>query len=247
MQGPGGAFVLVALQLLVGTFVFMSAAFIRWKVVNRGYYRSTTWVLWPLIAAVSWILPGQLRGLGLGVAILLLLFLGAVYTQRPLLEWITATAACLTGLALISLAGLDICATACWWGAGQALVGMGLMGAVTHAMVMGHWYLNQARLPIEPLREQTLLMFAAIAASAVAGFLTRERLLEGMVPGGIFTFAPASYWWTWVLMLAGTTALGAMISTTVKQRSTQSATGLLYIAIVTALGGQFVLNLLAAT
>lgn len=244
MRGPGGAFVLVCLQLLAGTFVFMWMAHLRWKFINRGYYRSTTWVLWPLTAVLTPLLPSSLRLLNLATAVAMLVFLGAVYSQRPLLEWVTGAVASAGSLWLIILAGLAGCIRGCGTEVTHAVAGLVLMGAVTHAMVLGHWYLNQARLPIEPLAQHTWVLFLGIAVSGVIGVATRGQVTDGMVPGGIFAFSGSSYWWVWLLLLGATAGLGAMIMATVKERATQSATGLLYIAIVTALGAQFVLNLL---
>lgn len=222
----------------------MWMAHLRWKFINRGYYRSTTWVLWPLLAALTPLLPPALRLLNLATAGSMLVFLGAVYSQRPLLEWITGTAASAGSFWLIVLAGLAGCVRDCGTQVTHAVAGLVLMGAVTHAMILGHWYLNQARLPIEPLTQHTWVLFAGIAVSAAIGVATRAQVTEGTVPGGVFAFSGTSYWWVWLLLLGATGGLGAMILATVRERATQSATGLLYIAIVTALGAQFVLNLL---
>lgn len=222
----------------------MWMAHLRWKFINRGYYRSTTWVLWPLTAALTPLLPANLQAVNLITAGAMLAFLGAVYSQRPLLEWVTGAAATGASILLILAIGLAACIGECRSEVIHSAVGLVLMGAVTHAMVLGHWYLNQARLPIEPLAQHTRLVFVAVGVSGVLGLLTRGHLVEGTVPGGIFAFSAASYWWTWVLLLGATGGLGAMIMATVNERATQSATGLLYIAIVTALGAQFVLNLL---
>jgi len=247
LTGPGGAFGLSAVQLLAGLFVFMWAASLRYKIVNRGYYRSTVWVLWPLMLLTAFALPGNLKVLGILCALLWGLFLLAVYTQRPLLEWISGAAGSASGLILIATAGWQACEGGCAFGAVHALLGGLVLGGVTHGMTLGHWYLNQARLPIEPLKEQTRLIIAILGLSAVAGVLTRPALLRGAVPGGIFTYSASSYWWTWLLLMAGTGFLMGMVRATVRDRSTQSATGLLYIAMLTALAAQFVLDLLVAT
>jgi hypothetical protein len=247
LTGPGGAFGLASVQLLAGLFVFMWAASLRYKIVNRGYYRSTAWVLWPLMLLSAFALPGSLKALGVACAALWVLFLLAVYTQRPLLEWVTGAAGSVLGLVLIGAAGWQACEGGCAFGAVHALLGGVVLGSVTHGMTLGHWYLNQARLPIEPLKEQTRVIFAILGLSAVAGLLTRPVLLRGEVQAGIFNYAASSYWWTWVLLTAGTAFLMGMVRATVRDRSTQSATGLLYIATLTALAAQFLLDLLLAT
>ncbi|MGQ0678696.1 MAG: hypothetical protein ACT4OM_03400 [Actinomycetota bacterium] len=247
MTGPGGAFGLASIQLIAGVFAFMWFSSLRYRIVNRGYYRSTAWVLWPLMLAVSFALPGRLRTLGLATALVFVMFLVAVYMQRPLVEWITGALGTAGGLMLIGLAGFNTCEGGCAFGAFHALLGGLVLGGVTHGMTLGHWYLNQARLPIDPLKEQTRVIFAILGLSLLAGVATRGRLLEGDVPAGILTYSSSSFWWTWVLLTGATLFLMAMVRVTVRDRSTQSATGLLYIASLTALAGQFLLDLLTTT
>lgn len=247
MTGPKGAFTLVALQLLIGAFVLMWVASLRFRFISRGYYRSTAWVLWPLMAALSFALPTELRLWSLVTPAAFVLYLLAVYSQRPALEWFSGAVASGAGVWLVAQAGAETCPGDCWLGVLHAAVGALLVGGVTHGMVLGHWYLNQARLPIEPLREQCWIIFGATAAGGAAGILTRSELIRGPVPGGLLTFSPSSYWWAWALLLGATAALSSMVWATVKSRSTQSATGLLYIATVTVLAAQFILDLLVAT
>lgn len=247
MTGPRGAFILASIQLLAGIFAFMWFASLRFKFISRGYYRSTTWVLWPLMLLLALVLPNYLEALGYAAAAAYLLFLLAIYSQRPLLEWLTGAAGTAVSLAMIGLAGYQACDGGCAFGAAHGLLGGLFLGGVTHGMILGHWYLNQARLPIKPLQEQTWVIFGLIALSAAAGIITRPRLLEGIIPAGITNYSSAGYWWTWLFLLATTAGLMAMVRVTVNDRSTQSATGLLYIASLTALAGQFLLDLLVTT
>ncbi len=245
MRGPGGAFALVGFELAVGTFVLMWATLLVWRVVDRGHYRVAAWVLVPIEIAFSFALPGRIRGAGLVLAALTALFLAAVYSQRPLLEWTSGALASAWGIGLLVAAGASSCA-GCAAGPIHALAGAFVLGAVTHGMTLGHWYLNQPRLPIEPLKGATWILLASIAVSLAAGVATRSRLLNASVEG-VLLFSSSGFWWTWLLLIAGTGVLGALIRSTVWSRSTQSATGLLYIAMVTVLGGQFLLNLLLAS
>ncbi|MGH2771658.1 MAG: hypothetical protein ACRDIU_00740, partial [Actinomycetota bacterium] len=210
MKGPAGAFALVSLQVLAGTFFFLTIALVRYPFLNRGYFRSTAWVMWPLTLAVGLEAPDAFRATTITAAALMASFLAAVYTQRPLLEWLSSAAASCVGVVLVYRAG----------GAGtgglQALSGLILMGAVTHAMVLGHWYLNQARLPINPLMEQTAALGASLALSLTTGVALRGDLVDARVPGAILAVSGSAYWWTWLLMVAGTAILAAMVWATVR-------------------------------
>lgn len=247
MMGPRGAFAMASIQLLAGSFAMMWAASLRYRFIGRGYYRSTVWVLAPLMWALALVLPENLKTLALVSAGLYLAYLLSVYSQRPLLEWITGGAASVVSVMLIAQGGWQMCDPACAFGLFHGLLGALVLGGVTHGMILGHWYLNQARMPIEPLKEQTWLIIGLLAVSAASGLVGRPRLLEGEVPAGLLAYTPDAYWWTWLLILATTGVLMGMVRATVRDRSTQSATGLLYIATLTTLAGQFLLDLLVAT
>lgn len=245
MTGPRGAFTLTSLQVLGGTFVFMWFTQLRWRIINRGYFRSTTWVLWPLMGALTLVLPASLRTMGAVATIAFILFLAGVYSQRPLLEWVNGAAASAASIALLIHAGNQSCADCP--GILHSLVGALLLGAATHGMVLGHWYLNQARLPLEPLKQAVVILAAALGAASIAGLVTGPDLREGVIPSGILAVKASTYWWTWAGLIFTTAVVAWMVWQTIKERATQSATGLLYIAIVTALGAQFISDLLVAT
>lgn len=238
---------LVSLELIAGSFALMWLTMFLWKIVDRGYYRSTTWVLSPLTLALAFTFPSELRAMGWAFGILQALFLAAVYSQRPLLEWVSGAAATAAGAWLVWRGGLLSCPGGCTAGAVQALVGAVFLGGVTNGMVLGHWYLNQARLPIEPLKQATLIMLGGIVLSLVAGLADRGSLASGVVPGGFVAMSASSYWWAWLALTVGTGVLGFAVRETVRTRSTQSATGLLYIAMLTATVGQFIVTRLVAT
>jgi hypothetical protein len=244
VQGPAGAFVLVGFETLAGTFVLLWVTMLVWRVVDRGHYRAAAYCLIPLVVALSFALHGDLRTGGFVLAGLIAAFLLAVYTRRPLLEVVTGALASAVSVWLVLQGGSQSCG-GCPDGVFLAAAGGFFLGAVTHAMVLGHWYLNQPRLPIEPLRGATRLMLASLAVAGVAGLATRGRLLRAVLPG-LVSFSASGYWWAWLLLLAGTAVLALMVRATVRDRSTQSATGLLYIAMLTAIGAQFLVSLLVA-
>lgn len=238
MLGPRGAFVLVTFEVLAGTFVLLIATMFLWRSISRGHFRATTWVLAPLTLVASFLLSGSLRWIALVFTGIEVLFLLSVLSQRPLLEWISGTAgvgSCIWLLFEIGESNL-----------GHCLAGAFFLGSVTHGMVLGHWYLNQPRLPIEPLKGATVLMFISLVPELVLGLLRHQDLAGGSIQTGLFPFSAESFWWVWLGLLISTAALAVMVSRTVWIRSTQSATGLLYLAMVPALGSEFVINLLIA-
>lgn len=207
----------------------------RWRSIDRGHYRATTWVLAPLTLGVVFGLPREVRVTGFATAALMALFLAAVYSQRPLLEWASALAAVAVGVLTVAQAAPSEL---------HAALGILFLGAVTHGMILGHWYLNQPRLPIEPLKDATNLLLVVILIAAVAGLFTRTFVVSGAAPGGVLLLTTSGIWWGWLVLMVGAGVLAVMIRSTVKIRSTQSATGLYYLAMLPAFAAQFVIDLL---
>ena len=119
-----------------------------------------------------------------------------------------------------------------------------LLGAAASAMVLGHWYLVVLDLPITALRRLTVLLAAALVLRAVvvglalvgpvhAGFADARAVAYGMwSPDGVFV------WMRLLFGLAGPVSLLWFIWRTVEIRSTQSATGILYVQLFLVLAGE---------
>jgi len=116
-------------------------------------------------------------------------------------------------------------------------VGALFLGAVSDAMLLGHWYLVQPGLGREPLRE----MVKAVAV------LWPLELIVYLIPVGMVSVLNGSVddgygglmGWMWVV--AAITTIGLVIATwyALKERSysaVMAATGLLYLAILTGFG-----------
>jgi hypothetical protein len=119
----------------------------------------------------------------------------------------------------------------------RLLAGMLLMGAVTDAMLLGHWYLVQPGLGREPLRE---LVWCTILVwpFEVAAFLWPTgmgQVLNGTVDDGW----DGLLGWTWLACAATTLGLTVLTLFALRERAysaVMAATGLLYLAILTAFG-----------
>ena len=120
-------------------------------------------------------------------------------------------------------------------------------------MVLGHWYLVDTRLAITPLKSGAWWFWVALIArwSAVGAVLlyggwevlrvSRAADLLLSTNGLFFSFRS-------LMGLAAPLLLAGLIWQTVKIRSTQSATGLLYVALILVLFGELVSQfLLVAT
>ena len=120
-----------------------------------------------------------------------------------------------------------------------------LLGAVTVTMILGHWYLVDTRLSIAPLRDGALWFSIAVvlrwaAVITVLGYGGWEVLRVSRAADFIFSTNGLFFVFRTLMGLAAPLLLSVLIWQTVKMRSTQSATGLLYVALILVLFGELV-------
>jgi hypothetical protein len=119
-----------------------------------------------------------------------------------------------------------------------------LLGAAASAMVLGHYYLVVLDLPISALRRLTILLVVglvlrtlvvgtALAGPVHAGYDDARLVASGLwSPDGVFI------WMRLLFGLAGPFSLIWFVWKTVEIRSTQSATGILYVQLFLVLSGE---------
>jgi len=125
------------------------------------------------------------------------------------------------------------------------LAATALLGSVMLTMVFGHWYLVIPGLSIDPLKRLTKVLMGAIGfriVTIVASLVVLQIeqtiplaavLRELMIQEGIF------FWPRLIFGVLIPIVLAVMIWSTVQLRHTQAATGLLYLAVVALLFGEF--------
>jgi hypothetical protein len=109
------------------------------------------------------------------------------------------------------------------------------LGFVMAAMLLGHWYLNSPGMALTPLRR--LILLAAIAVlthAALCGVGLAFELSARTVP---------TTWWMfvalrWLFGLPGVLILLGMAWRTLDVPNTQSATGILYVAVIGTFVGE---------
>ncbi len=128
-----------------------------------------------------------------------------------------------------------------WLSVARTLVGAAFLGCVTDAMLLGHWYLTQPGLPRAPLLElvRYLLWIWPV-----------EVLLLLVPPGMVAVFTGAvddgyggMLGWFWIACAVTTGVLAVVTRLALKERyysAVMAATGLLYLAILTAFGTDLV-------
>jgi hypothetical protein len=247
---------LVLLEWSVG-LVAASCWTQSWAVVRRGHFRVAAWTcgLLALPALLSSESSGLTRVAIAAFAALTAVHLVAQYILGEPAGIVAGGTAAVIGVAsLASVAG--VVPSWPWWQAfGGLVAGAALLGAVTNGMLLGHWYLNQPGLQTWVLARLTTLTLVTVAASTVAG-LVAAGLLAGAssegaglsVPGapGLLSRGSLSpvFFITWLGLLAFTGAVAWMAQRCIQIRSIQSATGLYYVAILTAGVSEFLVRYL---
>ena len=110
-----------------------------------------------------------------------------------------------------------------------------VLGLTIAAMFLGHWYLNSPTMALGPLRKLIVLLIAAICLRAVVE--------AGRLALDISVAWPTTDTWMlivlrWLSGIAGALALSVMAWQTLKIPNTQSATGILYVAVIATFLGE---------
>jgi hypothetical protein len=146
--------------------------------------------------------------------------------------------------ALAALSGLAAIAYFPWVGnhrwllsAARAVSSALVLGAVTLAMMLGHWYLVTPKLSIDPLKRYAkayILLTALVALELVLSYFLEGNGEAVELLGREDIFILFRVAWGLVVPLG----MAYFIWATVAMRSTQSATGILYAAMVCTMMGE---------
>jgi hypothetical protein len=121
-----------------------------------------------------------------------------------------------------------------------------MLGSVLGAMITGHWYLVNHKLSIQPLRLAALLFLGAtlvrvlfvIGLMSYSAFSNEAALVESARALLGFSGRGILFWARCIIGLAGPLIFAFLIYETVKLKSTQSATGMLYATVVLVFIGE---------
>lgn len=248
------------LRLTIGMAIAM--AFTSPKLVNAAFYRVHLWVLLGMntFAAVVVYLgrnsysggPVDYRILVGGIsATAVLCYIASVvwlYENKKLghpmlhviaaFSLVSAMLCYLSGTAgpvdnlTFSLATLDV------------ISGGLLLGLTVTAMLLGHWYLNNPSMDLLPMWRLLTLMGSAIVTRGVFCLITLVLVLS-------LIGTPNTSWWMflglrWAAGIVGTLVLAVLAWKTLRIPNTQSATGILYAAVILAFIGELTSALLSA-
>lgn len=120
-----------------------------------------------------------------------------------------------------------------------------LLGGACTAMILGHWYLVIPSLQVEHLQSIVKVHMASMVVRVVVVGATIAVAIVSWAPGlgpnfsrYIFSIAGIFFWQRMLFGLAGPAVLSYLTWETAKIRSTQSATGILYVDFFTVVVGE---------
>lgn len=128
-----------------------------------------------------------------------------------------------------------------WLSLLRTLVGAAFLGVVTDAMLLGHWYLVQPGLARGPLLE--LVRWTMWVTPVEVAALLLPTGMISVLNGSIDDGYNGLLGWFWGTCAIGTVALCFVTRAALKERyysAVMAATGLLYLAILTAFGTDLV-------
>ncbi len=194
------------------------------------------------------ITPATLTALGIALAALTIYWIiaGRVLGRlRPVLASIAsvagATAVVLHGLGSVAVSGGALTAV-------SALTSAALLGGASTAMILGHWYLVIPSMEVKHLQRAVAVHIGTLAlrivvVGVVLALAWAQPLLMGRTASRYITSLDGIFFWQRVLFgLAGPAVLSYLTWETARIRSTQSATGILYVDFFMVVVGELLAN-----
>jgi hypothetical protein len=244
----------------LGVGMMLTLLFISPRSIGNSFFKFaslTAAILLGVVLGFNFLFPSPVRQSQLPVIFLLVsAVLTVIYNRVVDIDKFTAAFALLIGATatgLVSVAADSLAFNRLmalggwenWMLLLNHLAATALLGSVMLTMVFGHWYLVIPKLSIEPLMRLTKVLMAAIAiriGTIGASFMVLQ-MKQAIPLGAVFRelgVQQGIFFWPRVIFgVLVPIVLTAMIWSTVKIRHTQAATGLLYLAVVALLFGEF--------
>jgi len=248
-------------RLTFGVALAMTLIPARW--VTSGFFRVHLWVLMGLqtfAALALWSLAGGSEAQGnLVVWQVSSAVVAAVVSYVGAVIWMyEASSAGKVALLVVAAAALVTCVAPFMLTSSltmspairsmEILSGGLLVGLVTTAMLLGHWYLNTPTMRLDPLRRLLVLLAVAIVVrmilSGIGAGLEASRLSS--TAAGISTSWLLFMSLRWFAGLLMPLLLTYLTWQTLKIPNTQSATGILYAGVIVVFIGELCAQILSA-
>lgn len=128
-----------------------------------------------------------------------------------------------------------------WLSRLHSFSGAFLSGTAVVGMIFGHWFIVRPRMSLSPLIRTIHALFLLLALNGLLTFLAFLSSRQGFAE--VLGSARPFFWGHLALGLFAPLPLNGIALYCAKERSTQAATGFLYLAMVCVLGGEVCRNL----
>jgi hypothetical protein len=224
----------------------VTSLMISWRAVPLPFFRTQTQVILGLLvlgALDQARSAGQTLALGLVITAALLAYISAVAwgLGLPKIGTRTLAAVALTSASWLIAASYSIRSGLWTLNASSRTASGWLLGVTLTAMLLGHYYLTAPAMSIQPLKRVVSLIFVALAARCLLAGIGVWVSQAGLLGSGAGPVAVDSGFLTaarWGMGFAGTAMSTYITWKTAQLRSTQSATGILYITMIFVLFGE---------
>jgi|tagenome__1003787_1003787.scaffolds.fasta_scaffold20870709_3 hypothetical protein len=216
--------------------------------VTAGFFRNHLYVTLGLTTLAAMVLAKRSRiEMWIAIAAAVLSYIGAaawLYEAKrfgKLMLWLVG--ACSISAAVLAQSTVNITG-APWWTSLSVASSGSVLGLVFASMLLGHWYLNAPGMELAPLRRLLTASTLAVAAQifVVGTGLVAEISMRQTVDASWLLFILLR----WSFGLCGVLALLWMARRTLAIPNTQSATGILYVALLGVFIGELTGLLLSA-
>ena len=226
-----------------------------WGAVRRGHFKIMGWVA-VILAALALmstreVLAGtEAPALAIALLIASVLYLLVQYSRTDVPGVVVGFAAAAIGVAVLIVAARELDSWEMVGAAVHLVAGAALLGSVMNGMMLGHWYLNQPGLQPWALGRLTKLALIATGAVAVSGAVSANILIDASTSGAVLGLPGFGesfggvFFAIWGAFVLFTGAVVWGVRRCVQIRSIQSATGLYYVALLTAGVAEFLVRYL---
>jgi len=235
-RGPAGVLTVILFEIAFGSLAVLVVSPV-WGVVKRGYFLLVGWTaaVCAVLAAVA--APAARPWLRAFALLACWLVLGL--HVRPALARAVTAFTVITGVGT-AVAVAQERASGRVVGALVVLAGAAFLGATWNGMVLGHWYLVDRKLKVDPMRWHSWAFTAGIVLALASAALAKG----GDPTGSEASLNPLLLVSDLTLYLAfGLVGVCALLSffvhKLVNEGSIRAATGMLYLAVIMAMSAEF--------
>ena len=227
-----------------------------WSVVRRGHFKIVAWAALAFAVGAYFAFAAAteeqsvLAAALIALVVLAVLYLAAQYVRTEMVGAIVGGAGALAAIVALVAASALLPAWATWLAAVGLIAGMVLLGGVTNGMLLGHWYLNQPGLKPWALGRLTDATLAGILVAVMLGLVSAGKLTSASTEGAVLGLPgfgesfSVVFFLAWLAIAGLTATVVWMARRCVKIKSIQSATGLFYVALLTAGVSEFLVRYL---